>query len=205
MRQPLHECTGEGCDEVKDKAAHSDGNSDGKCDTCGYTVTTETPDPDPDPVVTEVEISAASNVLTVGGSLKLTATVLPAGVSQQVTWSISSGSGIATVTSEGVVTATGAGKVVVRATADGHCHIRRVDNNGDGIRRARNGVCVRYELFPHDFAKLSWRRVIGRQNDSTYTGRDIYRCGGSSSGSEQQQIQFPGRGRRNNLYCRRIY
>ncbi len=116
-----HECTGEGCDEVKDKAAHSDGNSDGnsdgKCDTCGYTMTTETPDPDP--VVTEVEISAASNVLTVGGSLKLTATVLPAGVSQQVTWSISSGSDIATVTSEGVVTATGAGKVVVRATADG--------------------------------------------------------------------------------------
>ena len=112
-----HECTGEGCDEVKDKAAHSDGNSDGKCDTCGYTMTTEIPDPDP--VVTEVEISAASNVLTVGGSLKLTATVLPAGVSQQVTWSISSGSDIATVTSEGVVTATGAGKVVVRATADG--------------------------------------------------------------------------------------
>ena len=112
-----HECTGEGCDEVKDKAAHSDGNSDGKCDTCGYTMTTETPDPDP--VVTDVEISAASNVLTVGGSLKLTATVLPAGVSQQVTWSISSGSDIATVTSEGVVTATGAGKVVVRATADG--------------------------------------------------------------------------------------
>ena len=110
-----HECTGEGCDEVKDKAAHSDGNSDGKCDTCGYTMTTETPDP----VVTEVEISGASNVLTVGGSLKLTATVLPAGVSQQVTWSISSGSDIATVTSEGVVTATGAGKVVVRATADG--------------------------------------------------------------------------------------
>ena len=114
-----HKCTGEGCDEVKDKAAHSDGNSDGKCDTCGYTMTTETPDPDPDPVVTDVEISGAANTLTVGGSLKLTATVLPAGVSQQVTWSISSGSGIATVTSEGVVTATGAGKVVVRATADG--------------------------------------------------------------------------------------
>ena len=114
-----HECTGEGCDEVKDKAAHSDGNSDGKCDTCGYTMTTETPDPDPDPVVTDVEISGAANTLTVGGSLKLTATVLPAGVSQQVTWSISSGSDIATVTSEGMVTATGAGKVVVRATADG--------------------------------------------------------------------------------------
>ena len=110
-----HECTGENCDETNGYAAHSDGNSDGKCDTCGYTMTTETPDP----VVTEVEISGAANTLTVGGSLKLTATVLPAGVSQQVTWSISSGSDIATVTSEGVVTATGAGKVVVRATADG--------------------------------------------------------------------------------------
>ena len=88
----------------------------GKTATCTVTVN---PAADPDPVVTDVEISGAANTLTVGGSLKLTATVLPAGVSQQVTWSISSGSDIATVTSEGVVTATGAGKVVVRATADG--------------------------------------------------------------------------------------
>ena len=50
-----HECTGEGCDEVKDKAAHSDGNSDGKCDTCGYTMTTETPDPDPGEEATSQE------------------------------------------------------------------------------------------------------------------------------------------------------
>ena len=50
-----HECTGEGCDEVKDKAAHSDGNSDGKCDTCGYTMTTEIPDPDPGEEATSQE------------------------------------------------------------------------------------------------------------------------------------------------------
>lgn len=50
-----HECTGENCGETNGYAAHSDGNSDGKCDTCGYTMTTETPDPDPGEEATSQE------------------------------------------------------------------------------------------------------------------------------------------------------
>ncbi len=55
--------------------------------------------------------------LVVGGQLELTATVTPSGASQNVTWSIDSGSG---ATLDGnVLTGTAAGSVVVRATATG--------------------------------------------------------------------------------------
>lgn len=55
--------------------------------------------------------------LVVGGQLELTATVTPAAASQNVTWSIDSGSG---ATLDGnVLTGTAAGSVVVRATATG--------------------------------------------------------------------------------------
>ena len=43
-----HECTG--CEgQQLNKAAHADGNGDGKCDTCEYQMETVTPDPDPTP------------------------------------------------------------------------------------------------------------------------------------------------------------
>jgi len=38
-----HECTGEDCDEILDKAAHADEDGDGKCDECDYVVETEEP------------------------------------------------------------------------------------------------------------------------------------------------------------------
>ena len=37
------------CTDKANKAAHADGNGDGKCDTCEYQMATVTPDPDPDP------------------------------------------------------------------------------------------------------------------------------------------------------------
>ena len=63
-----------------------------------------------------VTITSGSN-LVVGGQLELTATVSPAAASQDVTWSIQSGSG-ATLNGN-VLTGTAAGSVVVKATATG--------------------------------------------------------------------------------------
>lgn len=65
---------------------------------------------------TGITITSGSS-LVVGGQLELTATVSPAGASQDVTWNIDSGSG---ATLDGnVLTGTAAGSVVVRATATG--------------------------------------------------------------------------------------
>lgn len=65
---------------------------------------------------TGITITSGSS-LVVGGQLELTATVTPSGASQNVTWSIDSGSG---ATLDGnVLTGTAAGSVVVRATATG--------------------------------------------------------------------------------------
>lgn len=63
-----------------------------------------------------VTITSGSS-LVVGGQLELTATVSPAAASQDVTWSIESGSG---ATLQGnVLTGTAAGSVVIKATATG--------------------------------------------------------------------------------------
>lgn len=65
---------------------------------------------------TGITITSGSS-LVVGGQLELTATVTPSAASQDVTWSIDSGSG---ATLDGnVLTGTAAGSVVVRATATG--------------------------------------------------------------------------------------
>ena len=111
-----HECTGEGCDEVKDKAAHSDGNSDGKCDVCGYTMTTETPDPDDPIVVTGITLDKTTATVEEGATVTLTATVTPDNATDKtVTWSTSN-EAIATV-SDGVVTGVKAGEVTITAKA----------------------------------------------------------------------------------------
>ena len=71
--------------------------------------------------VTGVEVATLNNVpaqiTTDGGTLQLTATVLPSGVNQNVTWSIVAGSEYATVSAAGLVTATNNGTVTVRAVS----------------------------------------------------------------------------------------
>lgn len=69
---------------------------------------------------TSVTITSGSSV-TVGSTLNLTATVGPTGASQNVTWSIVSGSEYASLsgTNNSVLTGNAAGSVVVKATATG--------------------------------------------------------------------------------------
>ena len=111
-----HECTGENCDEANGYAAHSDGNSDGKCDVCGYTMTTETPDPDDPIVVTGITLDKTTATVEEGATVTLTATVTPDDATDKtVTWSTSNET-IATV-SGGVVTGVKAGEVTITAKA----------------------------------------------------------------------------------------
>ena len=111
-----HECTGENCDEANGYAAHSDGNSDGKCDVCGYTMATETPDPD-DPIAVEgITLDKTTATVEEGATVTLTATVTPGNATDKtVTWSTSN-EAIATV-SGGVVTGVKAGEVTITAKA----------------------------------------------------------------------------------------
>ena len=71
--------------------------------------------------VTSVVVATQNNVpatiITANGTKQLVATVNPSQVSQNVTWSIVSGSEYATVDANGLVTATANGTVTVRATS----------------------------------------------------------------------------------------
>ena len=82
----------------------------------------ETDPPETDPpkiLVTSVAISAPSDTLQVGKTMKLTAAVKPTDADDQsVTWSISSGSSCAKISSDGTLTGVKAGKCTVKATAN---------------------------------------------------------------------------------------
>ncbi len=71
--------------------------------------------------VESVAVAALNNstpaITTLNGTLQLTNTVLPANSNQNVVWSVTSGSDFATLSQNGVVTATANGTVVVRATS----------------------------------------------------------------------------------------
>ena len=66
---------------------------------------------------TSINLNTTSVSLEVGGTKQLTATVLPSGASQSVTWSVISGSSVASVSSTGLVTAKATGTATVRATS----------------------------------------------------------------------------------------
>jgi len=71
--------------------------------------------------VTGVEVTTQGNVpatiTTGGGTLQLVATVAPAAASQNVTWSVVSGSEFGSVSATGLVTGTGTGTITIRATS----------------------------------------------------------------------------------------
>ena len=83
----------------------------GKTATITVVVSSAAPEP------TSISLNYTSVNLTEGGTRQLSATVLPSGASQNVTWSVVSGSGIASVSSSGLVTALAAGTATIRATS----------------------------------------------------------------------------------------
>lgn len=89
---------------------------DGKVSkTCKVTVNV----PDTSIKVSNITITPANPSTTVNNTIKLTATVsvTPDTASKMVTWSVTSGSDVATVDSSGVVTGKKAGSAVIRATS----------------------------------------------------------------------------------------
>lgn len=75
----------------------------------------------PDPIlVTSINVTSANNVTTVakGSKLQMTATVKPTEASSpKITWSVTNGSGAASITSTGLLTAETTGIITVKATA----------------------------------------------------------------------------------------
>lgn len=69
--------------------------------------------------VTSVDVtSTSSTITTTGGTLQMTATVAPTeATNKEVTWSVVSGTGTATISSGGLLTAVSNGTVTVRATS----------------------------------------------------------------------------------------
>ena len=70
--------------------------------------------------VTGISISGGNAISTPGGSLQLSATVTPSNATDKsVVWSITGGTGQATIDQNGLVTAISNGNVIIRATANG--------------------------------------------------------------------------------------
>ena len=66
---------------------------------------------------TSISLNTSGVNLEAGGTKQLTATVSPSSASQSVTWSVVSGSAVASVSSSGLVTAKAAGTATIRATS----------------------------------------------------------------------------------------
>ena len=113
-----HECTDNDCpnreESIKDKAVHVyDNDADTTCNVCGY-VRTVTPEIVP---VSQITLNKAETSISVGNSEKLTATVTPENAANKaLTWA-SSDEDVATVASDGTVTAVKAGAATITATA----------------------------------------------------------------------------------------
>ena len=71
--------------------------------------------PSPNPI--SINLNSTSVNLEVGETKQLTATVSPDGASQSITWSVVSDSGVASVSSSGLVTAKTVGTATIRATS----------------------------------------------------------------------------------------
>ncbi|MGI6339916.1 MAG: beta strand repeat-containing protein [Bacteroidales bacterium] len=74
--------------------------------------------------VTGISISGGNAISTQGGSLQLSATVTPSNATDKsVVWSIVGGTGQATISQNGLVSAVSNGSVIIRATANGGSNI----------------------------------------------------------------------------------
>jgi len=103
--------------------------------------------------VASVTVSTLGNVpedITVtGGTLALTAAVTPSSANQNVTWSISSGSAVATVDNAGLVTALSDGTAVIRATSVADTSI--YDELTVTVNTATSTPCTAVQTFLEDF------------------------------------------------------
>jgi len=110
-------------------------------------------------LVTFVTVSGegnATSITTKGGTLQMSAAIDPSDATDKsVTWSITSGSNFATISSSGLLTATADGTVTVRATA----------NDGTGIY-GEKAISISGQILVTSIA------VAGENNVDTITAKD---------------------------------
>jgi len=111
--------------------------------------------PQADVLVTSIAVqgqSGASTITTNGGTLQMEATVSPANATvNSVTWSVTPGTGSATIDANGLLTATGDGTVTVTATANDASGVTgstviTISNQSVGINEISNN---QLSLFPN--------------------------------------------------------
>jgi uncharacterized protein YjdB len=107
--------------------------------------------------VTSVTVSGTGNSITIDqkdGTLQMLATILPDNASDKsVTWSITSGNSSATISTDGLLTATAEGVATVRATANDGTEIFdeiEITIANQTITGIEDNV-LRYEIYPNPF------------------------------------------------------
>lgn len=131
--------------------------------------------------VSSITVRAESTSLTLANrTTMVTATVLPANATdKRVTWSVTSGSTVASVTVDGLVTALGVnGTAIIRATADDGSGVYGettiiVSGFGSGIDETKSGNISVYPVPVRDILYIETSDVIVRTEIISIDGRIV--------------------------------
>jgi hypothetical protein len=124
-------------------------------------------------LVTSISIQGtggASTITTPAGTLQMSETVLPANATNSaVTWTVTNGTGSATISATGLVTATGNGTVTVTATAnDGSGIIGNlvvtISNQSTGIQESAANIISIYPNPASDFLQITSNETSNESN-----------------------------------------
>lgn len=102
--------------------------------------------------ITVLGQGAVSTITTAGGTLQMLATVLPANATTNtVSWSVVNGTGSATISTNGLLKATGNGMVTVKATANDGSNVSgtkviTISNQGVGLSEITN---TKVSIYPN--------------------------------------------------------
>lgn len=137
--------------------------------------------------VTSINVRAENTTLTPGSRTTIvTATVLPANATdKRVTWSVTSGSTVVSVSAEGVVTALGSdGSATIRATANDGSGIYgettiTASGFGSSIDETEAGNISVYPVPAHDVLYINTSSAITRATIISFDGRIIKQSDGN--------------------------
>lgn len=148
-------------------------------DSMLVTITNQvTPPAGIDSVVVRTQNNVTAVINTPSGTLPLQAVVYPAAASQDVTWSISSASVLATVSSTGVVTAQANGTVWIRAvsntdnTKSDSLRVTISGQTGTGIDQLGNLKAVK--VYPNPASQEVFIEFTGAHSDLDITLTNVY-------------------------------
>ena len=136
----------------------------------------------------------ASTIITQGGTLQMEAAILPANATNQtVTWSVSNGSGSATIDNAGLLTAVSDGTVTVTATANDGSGV-----SGDAVITLSNQAVGLAELTTNSFAVFP-NPVVDKLRLRSRNGLEIRSVVIYSADGKVSNLEFPLNGPTNEL------